>query len=499
MSIKRLAGETAIYGISSILGRLLNFVILTPFLTRVFPAEEYGVISDLFFYTAFGIALLTFRMDTAVFRFASRPENDARQVYRKASRLGWGLVIFLVGGALLFAEQIADWVAYPDRAIYVRLVLLIIAFDVLAAVPLARLRLNNRPWTFALVNLANILVNIGLVFFFLYFADRQQANPAFSWFEQDSRLSYYFFAVLAASALRYVLLLLDNARQNWKAKFVDEPLLDSPSQRLTISYRQLFQYSAPLVIVALAGIVNGLIGPTMIKYWHGGTVSDNLFWAGQYGAAAKLAIFINLFVQAYNYAAEPFFFRQAGQNPEAADRQIYADAARTFLLLGSLAAAAILLLLPYVQLFIGKDAREGLIVLPFLLFANILLGLYYNFAISYKLTDRTRLGGIIAIIGSAIIILGDIWLIPQIGILGAAYAVLSCFLVMCVLAYLVSRRYFPIPYDLGRMTYYLIVTIVFIYIGLRFEWMAIRLLLLFVLPLVFWLTEKQWLKSLLKK
>ena len=124
MSIKRLAGETAIYGISSILGRLLNFVTLTPFLTRVFSDNEYGVISDLFFYTAFGIAFLTFRMDTAVFRFASKPEHDPQQVYRLANRLILGLIAALVGGGLLFAPQIADWMTYSDRVIYIQLVLL---------------------------------------------------------------------------------------------------------------------------------------------------------------------------------------------------------------------------------------------------------------------------------------------------------------------------------------------------------------------------------------
>ena len=499
MSIKRLAGETAIYGISSILGRLLNFVILTPFLTRVFSDNEYGVISDLFFYTAFGIAFLTFRMDTAVFRFASKPEHDPQQVYRLANRLILGLIAALVGGGLLFAPQIADWMTYSDRVIYIQLVLLIIAIDALSAVPLARLRLENRPWLFAFVNLANIAVNIGLVFFFLFFADRHQSSNFFSWFVYEERLIYYFIAVLAASVFRYTLLLFFQYRRREKVA-EESSILDSTQEPKTaVSYRQLVNFSAPLVIVALAGIINGMIGPTMIKYWYSPDLEINKAWAGQYGAATKMAIFINLFVQAYNYAAEPFFFRQAaGQDSNAVSKNIYANAARAFLLISCIAMAGILLLLPILQYFIGADQRKGLFVLPFLLLANLLLGLYYNFSISYKLTDRTYLGGWIATIGSIIVITGDIILIPRIGIVGAAYSILACFVVMCGLAYWVTRRYFPIPYRLDRMFYYLAMSLVIIYFGSQFDSLLVRVAFLLVLPLVFWLTERQWLKSLLK-
>ncbi|MEL6275459.1 MAG: oligosaccharide flippase family protein, partial [Bacteroidota bacterium] len=205
MSLKRLAGETAIYGISSILGRLLNFVLLTPFVTRVLTSEQYGIVSDLFFFVAFFLAFLVFRLDTAVFRFASRDEYSVQAVCWEAQRFVLVLVLVICGGGLLLAPQIATLLSYPDRIIYIRLFLLIVAFDALSAIPLARLRLQQRAWFFALVNLANIFVNIVLVYLFLQFIPswKNSGNKLFDWYAEQQVIIYFFGATLIASVLRY--------------------------------------------------------------------------------------------------------------------------------------------------------------------------------------------------------------------------------------------------------------------------------------------------------
>ncbi|MEM6877490.1 MAG: polysaccharide biosynthesis C-terminal domain-containing protein [Bacteroidota bacterium] len=515
MSIKSLAGETAIYGLSSILGRLANFLLLTPFLTRVFSEAEYGLVNDLFFYTAFCIALLIFRLDTAVFRFASRSEHDPNQVFKVAQFGVAGFVVVFVCLGLGLAPWIADLLRYPDRQIYVQLVVLVVAFDALSAVPLARLRLQQRAWTFASINLFNIGLSIILVFFILYFAPLWEL----SWYDKQWMVAYYFGALLIASVLRYVLLVADGfwyaqkhpvqnhsesvtSRTSDTSVSEEDPDLRKSTSKTPlfpkVNLRMLIGYSAPLVIVALAGIVNSLVGPAMIKYWHGGTVTENLDWAGYYAAATKMAVFISLFVQAYNYAAEPFFFRHSGKDLAQSDKRIFADAARAFMLLGSLAAAAILLLLPWLQGFVAADKRVGFYLLPQLLAANILLGLYYNFAMAYKLTDRTYLGGIIALAGSTIVVGGNVLLVPRIGIDGSAWSILGCFTLMCTLAYLVTRRYFPVPYRLDKMLLYAVLSAAAVYAGNQFDAMLVRLAFLFGLTLVVALLEKGWLLKLVK-
>ncbi|MEL6277003.1 MAG: polysaccharide biosynthesis C-terminal domain-containing protein, partial [Bacteroidota bacterium] len=263
--------------------------------------------------------------------------------------------------------------------------------------------------------------------------------------------------------------------------------------------KKMLAYAAPLVIVATAGIVNTLVGPTLIRRIYSDDLAVNEYWAGQYGAAMKLAVFLNLFIQAYNYAAEPFFFRSGGKDPRKVDRTIYADAARAFALLGSLAVAAILLLLPIAQQYLGEDLREGLGVLPILLVANLLLGLYYNFAIAYKLTDKTMLGGRIALIGSTILLLISILLMSKLGVYAPALGSLACFLIMCILAYRVSRKYFPVSYPIGRFALYFGLTAIIVYLGWQGESLFLRFGLLLVLTASLLAIEAPWLRRILKR
>lgn len=508
MSLKRLAGETAIYGISSILGRLLNFVLITPFVTQpeIFSPEEYGVVGDLFFWTAFLIAFLVFRLDTAVFRFANRPEYSARAVCRKAQQLVLTGVVVVIGGGLLFSTQLAEWMAYPDRVVYIQLFLLIVAFDALSAIPLAQLRLEQRPWFFAGVNLANIVVNIVLIYALLKFVpDWIAGGSDFSWYTQGDNVSYYFIAILVAAAFKFLLLVGDRWWKEFKGKrlqgsnapkkaMLDGALTQAPNNAAP-TWTTMLVYAAPLVVVAVCGIVNTLVGPTMLRNFYEGAGTDNEYWSGQYAAAMKLAVFLTLFTTAYNFAAEPFFFRQSGKDPNRADLMIYANASRAFALVTSLAIAAILLLLPVLQFYLGRDLREGLEVLPILLAANFMLGLYYSFAMAYKLTDKTYLGGLIALVGAAIVLVGNIVFIKRIGIFAPAWAGLACFFVMSVLAYLVSRKHFPVPYPIGRFVFYALATTAVVYLGWGWDnsWLRAGLLLAYTIGLLG--VEWKWIKE----
>ncbi len=451
MSLKKLGGETAIYGIASVLGRMLNFVIVTPVLTDVLVSEDYGVVSVLFMWMGLLTALLVFRMDTVVFRYASRAGDDAAAVFRKAQRFVAIAVALVVGAGLLGSESVAEWMNYPDRAIYVQLFLLTVGFDALSAVPLARLRLHQRPWFFVAVNLGNVLLNLSLIVFMLYGFPKLGVIFGLR-FQEQYLVAYYLVTLTIAAAVRYLALLIDGTlHRGYRPPEREHGTAVTSVPSLT----EMLRYSLPLTLVGVAGIFNALSGPWIIKWFYGAGTTENLYWSGQFGAALKLAVFLNLVVTAYNYAAEPFFFRQAGKDLEQADRSLYADATRAYALIAAVACAGILLFLPWLQFFIDEGERVGLFILPYLLAANFCLGLYSNFSIAYKLTDKTYLGGAIAAVGSVICLFISIRFIDSYGIKAPAIAMLACYATMSVSAWLITRRIFPVDYPVWRILIYM--------------------------------------------
>ncbi|MEL7248031.1 MAG: polysaccharide biosynthesis C-terminal domain-containing protein [Bacteroidota bacterium] len=493
--VKKLAGETAIYGLSSIVGRVVNWVILTPYLTRVFLESEYGIVNDLYFYIALLLVFFTYRMETAFFRFASRAkaeQSDPDTIFTTASLSIIATTVFFTTLLLWLAPNIANWLKYPGREDYVRVFTFIVAFDALAAIPFARLRMDSRPIRFALIKLSAIVINIILVFFFLEampWAVERNMGWAKAIYNPEHRVAYIFWANLLASGCTLVLL---------------SPLYYQLAWRFAQDvWQRMLNYALPLVLAAVAGIVNQLIGTPLLKILGPGTTEENLALGGIYAAAAKLAVLMNLFVQAFNYAAEPFFFRQAA---ESDDKAIYADVTRAFALIGSLGFLGIMLYLEVIQYFLGQDFRQGLGVLPILLVANFFLGLYYNFSIGYKLSDQTRWASYIAALGAIITLAINFTFIPSIDIYAPAWASLACFLSMCIAAYFVTRKFWPVNYQLGRMAYYLLTAIVawLVSIGLAQtlpDQVGIRIgvntVLLCLTLLIWYRTEKEWVRQIL--
>lgn len=498
MSLKQLGGETIIYGLANILPRLLNFVIVVPFLTEVMVSEDYGVVGVLFMWIGLLTALLVFRMDTVVFRFASKVEFDPRAVFRKAQSFVVLTTLFVVGAGMLLADSVAELLHYPDRSIYVILFLLTVAFDCLSAVPLARLRLEQRSWFFVAVNMANILLNLSMIFLLLYLWPLKGELFGFT-YDPNYQVAYYLVTLAFASGFRYLLLLGDGLLHYRDPTNQGKPeSAESDGQFIPPALGEMLRYSAPLALVGVAGIFNALSGPAIIQEYLGGTITENLYWSGQFSAALKLAVILNLFVTAFNYAAEPFFFRQAGSDLDKADKKIYADATRAYAVVGVLVCAGIMIFLPWVKEFIGDDLQEGLVVLPFLLAGNFCFGLYSNFSISYKLTDKTYLGGLIALSGSIVLVTVSYFAIDTYGIQAPAAGMLACYLLMCILAWLVTRKYFPVNYPLFRILVYVLLASVTVYGALSLDAgfvgrVAMFLCLLAVLGIIEW----PWIRSTL--
>ncbi len=441
--LKKLAGETLIYGASYVLGRVLHYLVNTFYLTRVFEGEQeqYGLYSDFYFYVAFLLVLLTMRMETAFFRFGNKKEERDKAFTVAAgslvgSALVWAAILFL------FYRSIAAALSYPDMGNHVLILGSVLIFDILVAIPFARLRLENRPVRFAILKVGGILVNI---FFLLFFLEglpwlvRSGNAWAESIYNPENRLMYVFLSNLIASGTVWLFLLPKYFQVPW--------------QWSNALWKKMIGYTLPLILVGIAGVINQSSYITFQKYILPNSLTENLSEGGIFAAAAKLAILMNLFTVAFNYAAEPFFF----QHSERSDnKEIYAQVARAFSAVGSIMFVGILLYLDLIQFILGRSFRSGLDVVPILLVAYFMLGIYYNFSIWYKIKDKTHLGALISTGGAVITVVLNIILIREMEVIGSAWAALACYSFMVIVCYAWGRKYFPVPYPIGRMLFHLL-------------------------------------------
>jgi O-antigen/teichoic acid export membrane protein len=468
--IKSLASQTAAYGLSTILGRTLNYL-LVPLYTRLFLPAEYGVVTDLYALVAFLNIVYTYGMETAFFR---KVQSEGFRVYQTAF---WSLLIsslLFTGLLLLLAQPIANGLRYPNHPEYIRWFALILGLDALAALPFARLRHEEKALKFAGIKLVNIGLNIGLNLFFLLLCPWLVASGKLSFltnlvYSAEVGVGYIFLSNLLANGITLLFLL---------------PLF--PRRFSGFDYglwQQMFGYALPLLFAGLAGMVNETIDRIMLKYLLPMSTQEALHEVGIYGAVYKLAMLMSIFTQTFRTAAEPFFFRQANQ---ADARQVYAQVMQVFVLAGGLIFLGVTLFLPIVRHFIDAAYFEGLGVVPILLLANLFLGMYYNQSVWYKLSDQTRWGMYLSVAGAAITILGNWLLIPHYGYVGSAYTTLACYLSMMLLSYWLGQRYYPVPYRLNRIARYLLLALLVYLIDLGispllpevFAWI-LRILLFF--------------------
>lgn len=439
-SLKRLASQTAVYGMSSVLGRFLNYL-LVPLFTYSFAPAQYGVVAELYAYMGFLAVLLTFGLETGYFRFRSDGRWPAELVYATSMRvlLAGNLAVFL---ALLLGRQpVAEVLRHANHPEYIWWCAAILALDSVGAGAFARLRAENRALRFASIKLIEIAANVGLSVFFILVCYRAfLADPRSllgRLWDPTIGVGYVFLANLAASVVK-LLLLAPELRGALRG--FDTSLL-----------RRLLRYSLPMVIIGLAGIVNEMLDRAALKYLLPYDDATNLAQLGIYSACYKLSVLMSLFIQAFRYAGEPFFFAHA---KEADAGHTYALVLNWFVICCVLLFLLVTLFLDVFQYFVGAAYREGLGVVPILLLANLLLGIYINLSIWYKLTDRTLMGAWVTLVGSVVTTALLFWWIPMYGYVGAAWAHLACYGTMVSLSYALGRRYYPVPYDLSRVVGY---------------------------------------------
>ena len=438
--VKKLAGQTAIYGGTTVLSRLLNYL-LVPLHTYLFSnAADYGVVGELYAWTSLFIVILTYGMETAFFKFSQDDGIKDRVYSTVVGSLFVTSTLFIVLCSI-FAQPISDWLRYPTHPEYVRWFAVIIGVDALTSIFFAHLRFLNKPLRFAAVKITNILVNVILNLFFLLLCPwLLQKNPDSAFvnaiYNPEIGVGYIFIANLVASVVTLLMLFPGILRQ----KFVFDWSL----------WKKMFRYAFPLLIFGLAGIVNETMDRVLLKRL---SLADNpQASVGIYSACYKISILMTIFIQAFKYAAEPFFFRKAKDRDA---KETYAQVMTYFVLVCSVIFVGIMLYIDLVQYFVGPGYREGLPIVPILLMANLFLGIFYNLSIWYKLTGQTKFGAYIAIFGAAIT-LGLNWLlIPRIDYMGAAWTTFVCYLSMMVVSYLLGQKYYHVNYDLKHILFYL--------------------------------------------
>ncbi len=437
--LKRLAGQTAIYGMSSILGRMVGYL-LVPFHTYlVFSPDEYGMVTLLYSYIAFLMVLLIHGMETGFFRFFEKYTNEKSKVFTAALFSVSFISIFFALVASAFNQPIARLLNFPGQGNYIVLMAVIVALDAIISIPFARLRAENRPLRFAVLKIVNIGSNVGFNVFFLWLCPLiLKSGPEFlkpiigAFYKSEFGVGYVFVSVLLSSIITFILLLPVVFRDRFDFS-------------LTI-WRKIFAFSIPLAFVGLAGVAN--INLDKILLIHLLPVDDPRYFVGIYGACYKISIIMVVFIQAFRFAAEPFFFSQESQQNA---RQTYALVLKYFLVACLFIFLATMFFIDIVGLFVGEKFREGLVVVPILLLANLFLGIYFNLSIWYKLTDKTWYGAIITMTGTLITIVLNVLLIPKLGYVGSAWAALGCYFTMVVISYLLGQKKYPIPYETGRL------------------------------------------------
>jgi O-antigen/teichoic acid export membrane protein len=431
--LRQLASQTAIYGLSSIVGRLLNYL-LVPLHTRVFAPEAFGVVTEMYSYVAFLLVVLTYGFETAFFRYA-REAGQKDKVYSTAlASLAISSVLFFLG-IMAFSEPLANWIRYPEHPEYITWFAFILAADALTAIPFAQLRLENRPMRFALVRLSNIALNIALNLFWLWLCPNYWPEGISGIYDPSIGVGYVFLANLAASVLTLLMLLPEMLRHRAK-----------PDWTL---WRTMIIYGLPLLVGGLAGITNEMFSRISMKYQLPEAVA--MHELGVFGACYKVSILMTIFIQTFRFAAEPFFFSRAKDKNAPA---LYATVMHWFIIACSFIYLGVMVFMNMVSHFVGEEYREGLGVVPVLLMANLFLGVYYNLSIWYKLNDRTALGAWMAIGGALLTILLNYWWIPYSGYIGASWATFTVYGLMVVVSYGLGMKFYPIPYDLKRCVGY---------------------------------------------
>ncbi len=496
---KKFAGQTAVYGLTTIAPRILNFF-LTPIYVKAYPTKIYGIFTTMFSWVSMINPVLAFGMETTFFRYLTKRPDEKQQVYNNTFGAILGISLLFLLSVLPFINDIAAWVRVDpksplsDYRLYVLYFVAVLLLDAWCVIPFARIRANGRPGRYGLIKCTNILVFILLNLLFIYVLPLIISHRAFgyqwiiSWF-RPGWIGYVFLSNLIASALTLLLLLPELLQLR--------PNFDGPM------FREMLTYSWPVLVANLSFVINENLDKLLLgKFLPEAVSSDQV---GIYGACAKIAVFLNIFVQAFRLGAEPFFFSHA-KNKNAGST--YAFIMNYFVIAVSLIFVALVANIELLKYFIkGRDATQqalywsGLQAVPLLLLGYVSLGIYMNLSVWYKLSDQTKYGLYISGVGALLTIVLNVIFIPKYSYMASAWVSLIAYVTMMVLSYIWGQKNYPIPYDIKKNLIYLVsaIIIVFLSFSVFHRNLIIGNLLLILFAGTAFVTERKQIMAILRK
>lgn len=434
--MKSLAKDTAIYGMSSIVGRFLNYLLVPLYTAQISAASGgYGVITNLYAYTALLLVILTYGMETTFFRFVNKEGEHAPTVYRTVlSMVGITSLVF-IALVLLFIKPLSALMGYADHPAYVWTMFVTVAIDAFQCVPFAYLRYKKRPLKFAALKLLFIALNIVL-------------NLVYYVFFNGHEVGYAFYINLLCTA-SITLCFYQELKDGFAGPF-------APWHEVKQLVGRMLSYSWPILVLGIAGILNQTADKILFPYIYKGT--DAHTQLGIYGAASKIAMIMAMITQAFRYAYEPFVF---GKAKEKDSRTMYAAAMKYFLIFTLLAFLVVMGYIDVLRYIIGRDYWDGLRVVPIVMAAEILMGVYFNLSFWYKLIDRTIWGAWFSGIGCAVLIAVNVIFVPRYGYMACAWAGFAGYGTAMLLSYVVGQKHYPIKYPLKSIAAYVAITLLF--------------------------------------
>ncbi len=471
--LKKFFKDTIIYGLATVLPRLMNFV-LVPLHTDTLATNSYSDNTTFYVYAAFFNVLLTYGMETAFFRFFSKSEEKDKVFSTTFISLIVTTLLFLAL-VVTFNAQLSDWIGMDQT--HFNLLLGLLVLDTMVVAPFAYLRATGRPMKFAAIKIVNIVVVVLLNFFFLWAIPK--FDLAFPNYDQSDLVKYIFIANLIASIVTFLLLI----PYFFKTKL----------QFSTTIFKQLLSYGWPIMVAGIAYVINENFDKWILPDLLGKDIN------GAYSGCYKIAVFMTIFIQAFRLGAEPFFFNHS---KEENAKETYATIMKYFVIVGSLMLVFIISYLDVFKSLIVRDESYwvAIEIVPIVLLANLCLGIYFNLAIWYKLTDKTRYGMYLSIVGAVVTIVFNLIMIEKIGFIAAAWATLAAYATMMLLSYWLGQRHYPVPYNLKKIGSYLASAIIFSALALKTDgnyYVNTALVLLFLL--IAFLFERRELKQLIEK
>jgi O-antigen/teichoic acid export membrane protein len=451
--VRTLAKQTMVYGLGTIVPRFLNYGIITLFYTNIFEKAEYGVVTELYAWMVILLIILTYGMETGFFRFAQR-KDDYQKVYSTTIISLFTTSILFVLLVNIFIRPVSDFLNYSSNHDYIRMFAAIIAIDAFSAIPFARLRKENRALLFSIIKIANVIITIAAVIFLLVLAPSIYENST-GWFRKiynpEYRVGYVFVANLIGSISTLLMLLPFIIRI--------KPVFDK------VLWQKMIHYSFPLLIAGLSGSLNDVLDKILLRRIVG--EETGLATVGEYGAGYKVAVLMSLFIQMFRFAAEPFFFERAKYDNA---KDTYAYVMKYFVIAMLMIFLVLNLYISGIQLVIGKNFRDAIVVVPIVSMGYLLYGVYVNHSIWYKLNDLTRFGIYITLIGAVITIIINVLFIPVYGYMASAWAHIASYGAMIIASFIFAQKHYKIKYDMIKLLPYFILAIVMVIFSQSYDY-----------------------------